>query len=43
MIKENRDVYNTGYLPLYDLIVDENHILRKIKNNIDFTFVEERE
>ena len=39
MLKPQVQLRLTEYDGLYDLIVDKNHLLRKIKENIDFSFV----
>ena len=39
MLKPQVQLRLTEYDGLYDLIVDKDHLLRKIKENIDFGFV----
>jgi IS5 family transposase len=39
MLRENNQIKISEYRDIYDLIVPENNILRKIKENIDFSFV----
>ena len=39
MLKPQVQLRLTEYDGLYDLIVDKNHLLRKIKDHIDFGFV----
>lgn len=41
MLRENKQltISLSPYSELYDIIVPQNHILRRIKENIDFSFV----
>jgi len=39
MLKTQEQLRLSEYAKLYDLIVDKEHLLRKIKDNIDFSFV----
>lgn len=39
MLRENGQIKISEYRSLYDIIVPENHFLRKVKENIDFSFV----
>jgi transposase len=39
MLKDYRQLKFSEYTKLYDIIIEDNHILRKIKENIDFSFV----
>jgi len=39
MLKKNNQMTLSEYNRLYDLIIPEDNILRKIKENIDFSFV----
>ena len=39
MLKSQTQLKLSEYAGLYDIVVDKNHLLRKIKENIDFSFV----
>jgi transposase len=39
MLRLQEQLQLSEYSSLYDLVVDKNHLLRKIKDNIDFSFV----
>lgn len=39
MLQEYKQMKLSEYRKLYDIIVPKDHILRKIKDNIDFSFV----
>ncbi len=39
MLIENTQMKLSQYRSLYDIVVPENHFLRKVKENIDFSFV----
>lgn len=41
MLKFNKQLRFSEFSKIYDVVVAENHLLRKIKENIDFSFVNE--
>lgn len=41
MLNFNKQLKLSQYTGIYDVVVPQNHLLRKIKENVDFSFVNE--